>query len=252
MDLNALQRFQQNQLGIETDWSRYRLPKLKVKTVEEKPVENILPRRLDSANLETNVSKLTELFRRQGYVPDDENVFLQVFRYAIILKNYKSYANKNKDNTEYKTALRDVRPQCAPYIAGNTGSGKTTLADFVKRFCAIPMKTAFGILLDIQSGGIEKLKDFSTEYSQVDMIIDDVGSETTLYSFGNQISIAPVITVRYEAYKRYGSTTLFTSNCSVKEIAEKYGERIGSRLQEMVYPVIFNHSDRRRICNKEF
>ena len=140
------------------------------------------------------------------------------------------------------------------YLYGKAGSGKTiravflTLADlkngYIKEEYPRTQKAMFvsvpDLILKFKSLYSNKNNDVSEEdlvdlYSKVDLLVmDDFGVEkTTDWSF--QL-LYIIINRRYENMKK----TIFTSNLSLKQIAEKLGDdRLPSRIQQMCEIVFF-------------
>lgn len=70
------------------------------------------------------------------------------------------------------------------------------------------------------------------------LAIDDLGEEPhEVISFGNYLN--PILELIEHRYNHQLSTFI-TSNLSPKEITEKYGERVGDRLNEMVSKIVFD------------
>ena len=78
-------------------------------------------------------------------------------------------------------------------------------------------------------------------------MIDDVGSESPAARYGVTWSLTDYFDDRYIAWREHGLITLATTNLlGIDELAERYGERAVSRLQEMTDLVIYAQKDRRQ------
>lgn len=139
---------------------------------------------------------------------------------------------------------------------GNTGSGKTKRLRW--------MAQAFNIRMIPAKSLCRELVDCETEMDQQellgclpprwdvvpkhygDLIIDDLGSEPEVNNvYGTKYNIlADAIEYRYEKFPQF--KTHFTTNLTKKKLEERYGERVFSRLCEMVHFVNLSGIDRRR------
>ena len=81
----------------------------------------------------------------------------------------------------------------------------------------------------------------------VDLIIDDLGSETDAVHYGVRTEpMIELISARYDLWKAHGARTHITSNLTTVEIQKRYGDRIESRIREMCYVTKFEGNDRRK------
>jgi len=80
-----------------------------------------------------------------------------------------------------------------------------------------------------------------------DMAIDDFGQETMANDYGNKLEIMEmVLSLRYDIFKSCGGRTFLTTNLTMNQIKERYGDRIDSRLHEMCVIVPFTAGDYRK------
>ena len=89
--------------------------------------------------------------------------------------------------------------------------------------------------------GIDSEAEFRRYRDASILLLDDLGAERKPTEFTEEINFR-LINWRYENHK----PTLITSNLVPKEIAERLGDRVTSRLIEMCEPVVFKGPDRRR------
>lgn len=83
-------------------------------------------------------------------------------------------------------------------------------------------------------------------YRKVDLILDDLGAETDAVHYGVRTEpMIELIAARYDLWKRCGARTHVTTNLNMRQIKERYGDRIESRLREMCYVTRFEGKDRR-------
>jgi len=81
----------------------------------------------------------------------------------------------------------------------------------------------------------------------LDLIIDDMGIERQSSVYGSKVdAMIELLDDRYDAFKSYGNLTIITTNLDRRLIANRYGERIASRLDEMCWPIDFLPIDHRQ------
>lgn len=143
------------------------------------------------------------------------------------------------------------------YIAGPTGTGKTT-------FCKILFATLSNCVLKFMYS--DKIYHFNTicttelqlnkEYMRTgdfyyinrsSLFIDDIGQSKEVSYMGNKLDpIKEVITERYDNLKY--TFTSFTSNYPInhKSLIDQYGERVADRIQAMCNYYIINAKNFRK------
>ena len=78
---------------------------------------------------------------------------------------------------------------------------------------------------------------------------DDLGIENNIKYYGNECNVmAEILLSRYDLFIGRGLITHITTNLSATEIEEAYGNRLRSRLREMVNLIGFDQGvkDKRR------
>ena len=79
-----------------------------------------------------------------------------------------------------------------------------------------------------------------------DLIIDEVGAEPISNSYGKKLEVfIDILENRYQSYTQKGSFTHFTSNLTPKEIENRYGHRVWSRINEMCTVIEISGKDSR-------
>ena len=141
------------------------------------------------------------------------------------------------DLSDYAARFRLGCQPLGLMLSGGTGCGKT---EGVIRLAAM-LNIEFVTV-------IETLKAFGTDeyYNLIakrailsgkikDLIIDEVGDEPMPYKFyGTDYNvIADVLKIRYDAFKFDGARTIITTNKTIKELEQLYGQRVESRCWEM-------------------
>ena len=141
-------------------------------------------------------------------------------------------------------------------LSGPVGCGKTTLMTLM-RHVAQPnykfiMKTCRDISFEFIKEGYQTIQKYShgtnshSEYRNY--CFDDLGVETNLKYYGNECNVmAEIILSRYDIYISKQVITHITSNLSATEIETAYGNRVRSRLREMLNLIAFddNSMDKR-------
>lgn len=194
------------------------------------------------------MKKIAEIKKAGGYTQEREDLIN-----LSIPSRYKSAdvekANKGQEViTKWAYGKKKKR---SLYIWGGVGTGKTYMAyGLYKLFRANGWNTLIGgtvdILQDIKEDFTYKAKDpyYQSKFDKWiehpgPMIIDDLGAEKVsdwvLETFYN------LINTRYEKQL----PTIFTSNYSLKQISERVGDRITSRIFEMCEIIKLDGDDRR-------
>ena len=142
-------------------------------------------------------------------------------------------------------------------LSGPVGCGKTTLMTLM-RHVAQPnykfiMKTCRDISFEFIKEGYQTIQKYSnsnnssSEYKNY--CFDDLGVETNLKYYGNECNVmAEIILSRYDIFISKQVITHITSNLSATEIEAAYGNRVRSRLREMLNLIAFddNSLDKRK------
>lgn len=141
------------------------------------------------------------------------------------------------------------------FLTGSTGTGKSRRLRWAADAFGIHMMSATALCDLLMEAESAREKDdillcVPPRWSEVpehynDLIIDDLGTEPDGQKvYGTQrYLMEDAITRRYEVFPRW--KTHFTSNLTVEEIRARYGERVWSRLNEMVTFVTLAGKDRR-------
>lgn len=145
-------------------------------------------------------------------------------------------------------------------LFGGVGCGKTSLMEWFRQNPNNPytIVSCRKVSYDYSEHGAEAIKQFNgiikSNNKQLGVCFDDLGTEDDKKHFGNHSNVmADIILNRYDKLKIGGvphlqSKTHITTNLSRKEIIERYGSRVESRLNEMFNIFIFdkNNPDRRK------
>lgn len=128
-------------------------------------------------------------------------------------------------------------------LTGNVGTGKTSLmlavaeAEKKQKVWSILHAKEFALEIAEKPARILEIKNGL-------IAVDDVGEEpAAVMHYGSTYT---PITDFFEARWQERKKTIITTNLTMKELEEKYGTRVGSRLAEMAYPIPFLGEDFRK------
>ena len=134
-------------------------------------------------------------------------------------------------------------------LSGPVGCGKTTLMTLM-RHVAQPnykfiMKTCRDISFEFIKDGYQTIHKYSNgnnSYSEYrNYCFDDLGVETNLKYYGNECNVmAEIILSRYDIFISKQVITHITSILSASEIETTYGNRVRSRLRNMLNLIAFD------------
>ena len=128
-------------------------------------------------------------------------------------------------------------------LAGPIGCGKTTMMNLMKNISKTEkkffVKPCREISFEFIKDGYEVIDKYSAakfgEAEQRNICFDDLGTENNLKYFGNQCNVmAEVLLSRYDLFVSKKVLTHITTNLSATEIEAAYGNRVRSRMREML------------------
>ena len=143
-------------------------------------------------------------------------------------------------------------------LTGPVGCGKTTLINLMKFFIQkenqkFITKPCRDISFEFIQDGFSIIHKYSKgnlyEYAARTFCFDDLGTESSLKYYGNECNVmAEILLTRYDLFVSKNLLTYLTTNLSASEIEEMYGNRIRSRLREMLNLISFdkNSTDKRK------
>lgn len=201
---------------------------------------NSLPHRTFDETLALIVPRLHEL----GFDDREPHNF-------NILSRYLAHLVGNK---YYHKAKRGI------WLGGPVGSGKTVALEIVKRQLekiqakrnkrAPLMVSAITFATGVSQHGLGCMLDKYAAMDggrQVDLVIDDIGTERESVHFGARSwSVSDLLHARYVIWCKTGARTHITTNLPIPDLQRRYDERIISRMREMCVHASFTGSDRRR------
>jgi DNA replication protein DnaC len=142
-------------------------------------------------------------------------------------------------------------------LSGPVGCGKTSLLNLMKYVTPTEhkffVKSCRDISFEFIQDGYEIIHKYSKGklYESQPKIIcfDDLGTENNLKYYGNECNVmAEIILSRYDIFTTKKIQTHITTNLSASEIENVYGNRVRSRLREMINLIGFerNIDDKRK------
>ncbi|WP_396188433.1 ATPase [Flavobacterium sp.] len=133
-------------------------------------------------------------------------------------------------------------------LTGPIGCGKTSLMNLMKYLTATEQKFFVKPCRDISFEFIQDGYQIIHKYSIGKLYqseprtycFDDLGTENNLKYFGNECNVmAEILLSRYDLFISKKLKTHLTTNLSATEIEKQYGNRVRSRLREMVNLIAF-------------
>jgi DNA replication protein DnaC len=155
--------------------------------------------------------------------------------------------------------IKDV-PTCFQYginlnkgilLTGPIGCGKTSLMNLMKYLTATEHKFFVKPCRDISFEFIQDGYQIIHKYSNGKLYqselrtycFDDLGTENNLKYFGNECNVmSEILLSRYDLFISKKLQTHITTNLSATEIEKHYGNRVRSRLREMVNLIAYDKS----------
>ncbi|MBP2284802.1 DNA replication protein DnaC [Flavobacterium sp. CG_23.5] len=134
-------------------------------------------------------------------------------------------------------------------LSGPVGCGKTSLMNIMKHLTPIEHKFYVKPCRDISFEFIQDGYEIIHKYSKgrqyqseaKTICFDDLGIENNLKYFGNECNVmAEILLSRYDLFTSKKLQTHITTNLSASEIETHYGNRVRSRLREMVNLIAYD------------
>jgi energy-coupling factor transporter ATP-binding protein EcfA2 len=136
-------------------------------------------------------------------------------------------------------------------LTGPIGCGKTSLMNLMKHIALPNNKFSVKPCRDISFEFIQEGYPIIHKYSIGQLhhteprtyCFDDLGTENNLKYFGNECNVmAEILLSRYDLFISKKLKTHITTNLSATEIEKQYGNRVRSRLRQMVNLIAFDKS----------
>lgn len=136
-------------------------------------------------------------------------------------------------------------------LTGPIGCGKTSLMNIIKYLTPTEhkfyVKPCRDISFEFIQDGYQIIHKYSKgklyEAEPKTICFDDLGTENNLKYYGNECNVmAEIILSRYDIFTSKKIQTHITTNLSASEIETHYGNRVRSRLREMVNLIAYDKS----------
>ncbi|WPR73070.1 AAA family ATPase [Flavobacterium sp. NG2] len=142
-------------------------------------------------------------------------------------------------------------------LSGPVGCGKTSLMNLMKHLTSTDYKFYVKPCRDISFEFIQDGYQIIHKYSKGKLYesepkticFDDLGTENNLKYYGNECNVmAEILLSRYDIFTSKKIQTHITTNLSASEIENVYGNRVRSRLREMINLIAFERdiNDKRK------
>jgi DNA replication protein DnaC len=134
-------------------------------------------------------------------------------------------------------------------LSGPVGCGKTSLMNIMKHLTPIEHKFSVKPCRDISFEFIHDGYEIIHKYSKgrqyqseaKTICFDDLGTENNLKYFGNECNVmAEILLSRYDLFTSKKLQTHITTNLSASEIETHYGNRVRSRLRQMINLIAYD------------
>jgi DNA replication protein DnaC len=134
-------------------------------------------------------------------------------------------------------------------LSGPVGCGKTSLMNLMKHLATTEHKFFVKPCRDISFEFIQDGYEIIHKYSKgrlyqsepKTICFDDLGTENNLKYYGNECNVmAEILLSRYDIFTSKKIQTHITTNLSASEIETNYGNRVRSRLREMINLIAYD------------
>ena len=134
-------------------------------------------------------------------------------------------------------------------LSGPVGCGKTSLMNLMKHLAPTEhkffVKPCRDISFEFIQDGYQIIQKYSKgklyESEPKTICFDDLGTENNLKYYGNECNVmAEILLSRYDIFTAKKIQTHITTNLSASEIENVYGNRVRSRLREMINLIAFD------------
>ena len=136
-------------------------------------------------------------------------------------------------------------------LSGPVGCGKTSLMNLMKHLAPTEhkffVKSCRDISFEFIQDGYQIIQKYSKgklyESEPKTICFDDLGTENNLKYYGNECNVmAEILLSRYDIFTAKKIQTHITTNLSASEIENIYGNRVRSRLREMINLIGFERN----------
>jgi len=180
-----------------------------------------------------------------GYKVRDQHSYREIAEYFALF--YMSIRHETpkflnaEDNTVYS------KPKYGMLLYGPNGSGKTMALAIFSSIFKINFVYMDELITEYGKRGEQGFWDYSEQFNNQDLILDDAGNERELKSFGNASPIIDFFYKRERMFKDSGVLThLSTNKQEIKDLIGVYGSRAVSRITGMTHSILIDAEDMRQ------
>jgi hypothetical protein len=149
--------------------------------------------------------------------------------------------------------LRNIDLHKGIALAGPVGCGKTTLMSLLRHILPparrYQVKSCREIAFEFAVDGFPVISRYSKQSFHpasaipVAICFDDLGLESTVQYYGNPANtMAEILLSRYDYFVSHQMVTHITTNLNSREIEDRYGKRVRSRMRELFNLIAFGKS----------
>jgi DNA replication protein DnaC len=202
-------------------------------------------------NSTLNYSEIISWLERKGIDLYGNRFKIMESDYPIIYKLIAYFIKDEATCYQYNISLDK-----GILLSGPIGCGKTTLMNLMKNLATLEHKFYVKPCRDISFEFIQEGYEVIHKYSKGKLYqsepkticFDDLGTENNLKYYGNECNVmAEILLSRYDIFISKKIQTHITTNLSASEIETAYGNRVRSRLRNMINLIAFdkNTKDKR-------
>jgi len=166
-----------------------------------------------------------------------------------IIRKILAYTIGDQENT----IRQGLNPRKGLMLCGPIGCGKTSLMRLMQLLLPVdhryPVKACRDVSFEFQKEGFDVIHRYSKRSFTITpgsktpktVCFDDLGAEQNLKHFGSECNVmAEILLSRYDLFISDNLITHITSNLAAADIEKIYGQRVRSRLREMVNVISFS------------
>lgn len=182
----------------------------------------------------------------QAYINPKFRIYQEDYQiiFKLLVYFYRDAKNAEKLGIDLRKGL---------LISGPVGCGKTSLMTLLRFFLAPKeqhiMKSTRDITFEFIQEGFPVIYKYSKaafhsvggERLPKTYCFDDLGVESNIKYYGNDTNVmAEILLSRYDMFIQHKALTHATTNLAASEIEEHYGNRVRSRLRQMLNIIAFD------------
>jgi len=185
-------------------------------------------------------TKTINYLEYQGKLKFGKKFYISSYDYEIIYQIICWILNDHEGCKRYNISYHK-----GLLISGPVGCGKTALMQLFASITPLSrtfvLKPARDVTMEFNKEGYDVIYKYSQSIRIPKPIcFDDIGIEPSMKHYGDQINvIGEILLSRYELFISKGIQTHATTNLNAKELEDRYGIRVRSRMREMFNLIAF-------------